>query len=269
MITSERSHQTDQNSISKYSQLPAMSIGEIVKNNFRAATLMEHYGLDFCCGGDKPLREACDERHVDLEEVTKALAKLGDPSAHDSQFLNWPIDELADYIVMKHHGYIRDQIPIIIRRLVTVEERHRYTYPELREVAKLFTVLSREITFHLQKEERILFPRIREIATLERLLDRGEGESVREAIGEMLDQTIALPIHRMIAEHETAAEMLEKIRHFTKNYRATDDHCTTLRVLYQELEAFEQDLHRHVFLENQVLFPKAILAEEKLTQAID
>jgi regulator of cell morphogenesis and NO signaling len=228
---------------------PESTIRELVAADFRSAAVFDRYGIDFCCGGGKTVAEACREHHLNagdvLEEVTRVcrLPETGAP-----RFSEWDPETLIAYIVGNHHAYVRRTLPAIeayTRKLVTVHgERH----PELHEVAHLVEAVSAEMTMHMAKEEQMLFPYIAAAAAAA----RGGDEPPLAPFGH-----IDSPIRMMEAEHEAAGAAMARIRTLTDGYAPPEDACTTYRVCLQELEVFEEDLHRHVHLENNILFPAA------------
>lgn len=232
------------------------TLGAIVGADFRAATVFEHFGLDFCCGGKRTLEEACAQRSVDVSAVVEALASLEEPVQPDVPNETWEADELTRYIVRRHHAFVREQIPVIGARLAKLRQVHGERHPELHIVNEHFEDVARELLQHLEKEEQILFPYIRSLATA--------AEQGTPAPPNMFG-TVMNPIRMMEAEHQSAGNELELVRQLTGNFRVPDDACTTYRVCFAELEAFDRDLRVHIHLENNVLFPKAVQLEATVT----
>lgn len=225
------------------------TIGDIVKGDFRAAAVFQNYGIDFCCGGKRTLAEACQARQVPatdvLNEINEACHR---PDTDVPQFGDWDTDTLIAYIVERHHGYVRRVLPVLgaySRKLVSV---HGVNHPELHEVARLVAGVDEEMTMHMAKEEKILFPYIARVA---------------EAVSQGLQPpaapfgSIDNPIRMMEADHDSTGAAVAQIRALTRDYALPADGCTTYRVCLEELETFERDLHQHVHLENNVLFPRA------------
>jgi regulator of cell morphogenesis and NO signaling len=228
------------------------TVGEIVATDFRAATVFEGFGIDFCCGGRRSLADACRTAAADPTEVMRALRALPQSDGEEDDVTRWPLDELIDYIVATHHAYVREMLPVIARHLARLQEVHGGRHPELARVAAVFDELSAEMSQHLLKEEQVLFPYVRDLV---------EHES-QGYIGRYSPfGTVANPIRMMEREHRDAADALRIIRELTGGYAAPADGCATYRVCMAELAQFERDLHRHVHLENNVLFPKTVALE--------
>jgi regulator of cell morphogenesis and NO signaling len=235
---------------------PGTTIGEIVSGDFRAAAVFQKYGIDFCCGGNRTVEDACRAKQIDatavLTEVVRECAVADDAAP---QYATWEPSALIAYIISTHHAYVRKALPAITAYTQKLSNVHGPNHPELREVERLFAGVATEMTSHMMKEERILFPFIVE---LQEAAERG-GPAPFIPFG-----TVANPIHMMEKEHESAGGAMARIRELTANYAVPEDGCTTYRVGLQELESFEQDLHAHVHLENNILFPKALKLETEL-----
>ena len=230
------------------------TIGEMVTKDYRRAQVFKNFGIDFCCGGKKTISEVCDTKGINPEQVNQALDAIGNnaPSA-ENDYLKWDIGFLADFIVNTHHQYIRDNTVFITELANKVAKVHGNTHPEVIKVATVFTGIADDLMLHIMKEERVLFPFIKELA----IVQKNGGLMHESSFGE-----VSNPIHMMEAEHEQAGEAMEEIRLLTDNFKLPEDACTSYTILYKMLAEYENDLHRHVHLENNVLFPKAILAEK-------
>lgn len=230
--------------------LQSAKIGDLVAEDYRKATVFKKFGLDFCCGGGHTITEACRRHGLDEQEVIDALIALerqGGESASEEQ--TWSLTRLADHIEETHHHYVRERIPVISEFSQKVARVHGNANPETIEIARLFDELARELSMHMRKEELLLFPYIRN-------LEAGTGfES--PAFG-----TVANPIRMMEHEHDVAGNLCKDISRLSGGYEPPAHACNTYRVLYAMLDEFEQDLHRHVHLENNVLFPKALKLEQ-------
>jgi regulator of cell morphogenesis and NO signaling len=226
-------------------------VGDIVANDFRTAAIFEGFGIDFCCGGKRSVAEACSHARIAPTVVIEALAALP-ASAGAPDAAHWPVDRLIDHIVETHHVYVRDALPRITHHLAKLASAHAERHPELAIVARTFAAISAELTQHLVKEEHILFPYVRDLAT-------------HAACGRPASPfgTVENPIRMMEREHRDAADGLETIRELTHDYTTPADGCRTYSVTMQELADFERDLHRHVHLENNVLFPRAVELESR------
>ncbi|HKT79133.1 MAG TPA: iron-sulfur cluster repair di-iron protein [Vicinamibacterales bacterium] len=230
------------------------TVGEVVAADFRAGGVFEQFGIDFCCGGRRSIAEACRTASVDPAAVRLALEALpADDGSDSGDVTRWPVDRLIEHIVEMHHGYVRAALPIIGRYLAKLVEVHGTRHPELSRVAAAFDRMGRDLWQHMLKEERVLFPYVRELAAA-----RG-GVSIRSPFG-----TVENPIRMMEREHREAGDEMRLVRELTNGYTPPSDGCTTYRVAFEELARFERDLHRHVHLENNVLFPKAVALERNL-----
>lgn len=229
------------------------TVKDYVVEDFRSAGVFEKYGLDFCCGGGVPLTEACRKKGLDPEVVARELeAATRGPGEGGPNPAGWELDVLADHIEQTHHRYVREALPVVQQHAEKVARVHGANHPEVVTIADRFASVAGELTSHMQKEELILFPYIRAMVT-----DRVAGRPVRPApFG-----SVRHPIEMMEAEHQGAGDAMADIRRLSRDFTPPDDACTTYRVLFQELAQFEADLHRHVHLENNILFPRAIALE--------
>ena len=232
------------------------TLGEIAAKDLRKAEVFKKYGLDFCCGGKKTVKEACAEKGIDVTKVEKELQQADkNPSARPLPYNDWGLDFLADYIVNTHHAYVRKTLPEIRGYALKVSQVHGGRHPELIPIQQLVEEVNRELSAHLVKEENILFPFIKEL-----VMAKDRSQSPRTAqFG-----SVQNPIHMMEEEHETAGRYMEEIRTLSNNYALPDDACASYSLLFKMLNDFEEDLHIHVHLENNILFPKAIALEKHL-----
>jgi regulator of cell morphogenesis and NO signaling len=228
------------------------TIRELVVEDFRTAAVFEKYGLDFCCGGGQPLSDACRKKGIAPEAVERDLeSAVAGPGASENPAA-WDTDTLIDHIVNVHHRYVRDILPVILQHSGKVAQVHGYNHPETEEIAGYMAQVAGEMGSHMQKEELILFPYIRELASVR----ESDGTPGPAPFG-----TVQNPIRMMETEHQSAGDAMAEVRRLSNDYTPPADACTTYRVLYQELAQFEADLHRHVHLENNILFPRAIELE--------
>ena len=219
-------------------------IGDIVTKDFRAAEVFKKAGIDFCCGGSQSLEDACRNKKLDVAEIESELEKLENSEPGSShKFNEWKLDFLCDYIVNTHHQTVMKLLPELTFYTQKIAEVHGDNHPELSEIANLFAQVDTELRQHLRNEEEVLFPSIREV------LKTNSAESKATIISE---------ITRMTGEHEFAGGAMDKINELSHHYAVPEDGCNTYRVAYKLLEQFEDDLHIHVHLENNILYPKAI-----------
>lgn len=233
------------------SPLETTALAEIVRQDFRAGAILDGYHLDFCCGGALSLAKACAQRGIDVQRVITEIEAL-DPATHKTPAGN-PV-ALIPHIIERHHNYVRQSLPQICEHLAKVVAAHGARHPELALVQSEFTKIANELQQHLLKEEQVLFPYV--IALAEAV--DGPGPPPPDMFG-----TIQNPIRMMEIEHQDASDRMVAIRELSHGYKAPADACNTYRLVFEELEAFEQDLRVHVDLENNVLFPKAVELEEE------
>jgi regulator of cell morphogenesis and NO signaling len=232
-------------------------IGDIVAGNFHTAKIFESHGLDFCCGGKKSIGDACIEKHVDAELVINELSKVEDTNQTLSRFDKWEADFLVDYIINNHHSYVLNTVSTIEHHLAKVVSAHGERHPEMAKIQGLFADLTDELLNHMQKEEKMLFPYIKKM----HMAYRNTLEMPVPPFG-----TVGNPIKMMEDEHESAGNLMKLISSLSSGYTPPQDACGTYKVLYGELKEFENDLHMHVHLENNILFPKAAWLERELNK---
>jgi regulator of cell morphogenesis and NO signaling len=237
-------------------QLENLTIKEIVTQNFQAAAVFEKHSLDFCCRGGKSIEEACREKGILSEVVYQELGQLNSTAnAETSRFFLWPPEFLIDYIVTNHHTFVASMIPVILAHTQKVASVHGERHPEVVRIAEIFSGVAQDLTRHMQKEELMLFPYIKHIAVSSRS---------NSALRTPPFGTAQNPIQMMMQEHQKAGDEMYEIRSLSNSYTPPEDACTTYRVSYQELQEFERDLHQHVHLENNILFPLAVRLESGL-----
>jgi regulator of cell morphogenesis and NO signaling len=228
----------------KETDITEMTIGEIVARDYRAASVFKEVGIDFCCGGKKSLDEACIEKGLATDTLKERLKELeSTPGTIAHNYIDWEPGFLCDYIVNTHHKYVLKSLPELVQYTHKIASVHGDRHPELLEVASLFSDINRELLQHLKNEEEVLFP------SLKRVLNSNSVEFKTIMISE---------IARLSNEHEFAGGAMDKINIITHNYQVPADGCNTYKVTLKLLEQFEDDLHTHVHLENNILFPKAL-----------
>jgi regulator of cell morphogenesis and NO signaling len=237
------------------------TVAEITLERPQAAAVFEKLGIDYCCGGGKPLAAACEVAGVNVAQVTDLLeqAAVADkPGTDDGNWTEQSLASLVRHIVEMHHTYCREEGSRLQPLLDKVVSKHREHHPELTQVQDLFTSLRNELGMHMLKEEQVLFPFI---VALEDSASR-KSISSRAPFG-----TVQNPVRMMVQEHDNAGQFLKQIRSVTRNFVVPEDACASFKTLYQGLEAFEADLHQHIHLENNLLFPRAIALEEAVQSA--
>jgi regulator of cell morphogenesis and NO signaling len=231
------------------------TIGEIVAKDFRKAEVFKKFGLDFCCGGKKTLEKACLDKGLDIIEVKKELERADTvPAQSNQKFNEWDPGFLADYIVNTHHKYVKNSMPILYEYTQKVARVHGERHPEAIEIADIFVEIMNEMTQHMIKEEQILFPYIKALAEV-----KSNGLAPEAHFG-----TVQNPIRMMEHEHDVVGTLIKQINTLTNSYNPPADACTTYRVSFAKLKEFEEDLHQHMHLENNILFPAAIALEKEL-----
>lgn len=214
-----------------------MSVADVVVQFPKALEVFNHYKIDYCCGGKRSFKEACEKAGIDSVAVWEAISQNGDDDL-TTNFKKWSPSLLVDYILDQHHTYVRDNIPLLQELLNKVCDVHGAQHPELLKLRENFIFLAEELYSHMEKEERILFPAIKMMS--------GSAQSF----------PIAQPIAVMMDEHESAGKIIKEIRRLTSNYALPSDVCTTYRIMFKKLEAFDNDLMQHIHLENNILFEK-------------
>lgn len=225
-------------------------IGKIVAENYKAASVFKSYNIDFCCNGNRSIAAASKEQNIDENVLVQQLSEiLNSKQEADIDFKTWSIDLLADYIEKKHHRYIRTKIPEITPYLDKITDVHGSSHPELYEIQELFAQSANDLTAHIKKEESIIFPYVRDM--VER---KTNGEKlIKPSFG-----SVENPIKTMHIEHDNEGVRFRRISELSNNYETPADGCGTYRVTLSLLKEFEDDLHRHIHLENNILFPAAI-----------
>lgn len=234
-------------------------IGEIVAGDYRAAGIFETSGIDFCCNGNRTIAIACKQQNIEAGKLVDELQQVLDAplSTEDavSDYKSWPLDLLADFIEKKHHRYVTTQIPVLQAFLEKINRVHGERHPELQEIKTLFDDCAGELTVHMKKEELMLFPFIRKMVKAKQAGNKG----VMAPFG-----TVQNPIQMMMHDHDLEGGRFRRIKELSNQYTAPEDGCNTYRAAFATLQAFEDDLHLHIHLENNILFPKSIELEQSV-----
>jgi regulator of cell morphogenesis and NO signaling len=227
-------------------------IGDIVAGDIRTAAVFQRHGIDFCCGGRQSLGDACAARGIASASILEELDALRrTPDASVERDAERDLDALVAHILDTHHAYLRKTMPVLIEWSRKVASAHGANHPETVAIAGHVSDLCADLEQHMFKEERILFP-----AIVGAVRERRAGRRAQHTFG-----TIANPIRMMEMEHVQAGNGLEEIRRLSAGFALPADACATFTALYRELAAFEADLHRHIHLENNILFPRALEEE--------
>jgi len=232
------------------------TIGEIVAADYRTAQVFKDHRIDFCCKGNRSVAEASIEKKIDLKELIEKLEAVQQKKSSDTtDFKTWPLDLLADYIEKKHHRYVEEKLPILKQYLHKLCQVHGDRHPELLEINEEFNQSAGELAAHMKKEEFILFPHIRKMV---------KTKESKTPLAPPHFGTVQNPVQMMMNEHTVEGDRFAKISELTNKYTPPGDACNTYRVTYALLNEFEEDLHLHIHLENNILFPKSIVMENEL-----
>jgi regulator of cell morphogenesis and NO signaling len=229
-------------------------IGELVAQNYKTASVFKKFKIDFCCNGNRTISEACERKKLDPSQLINELRNTIINVEQNMDFNSWELDLLADYIEKTHHRYVLTKIEEIKPYLNKVTRVHGEHNPELKEIEILFNQSAQELSQHLQKEEMILFPFIRNMVNSK----MEEKPLFFPHFG-----TVENPIAMMKHEHQNEGERFEKIAELSNQYTPPSHACNTYRVTFALLKEFEDNLHQHIHLENNILFPKAIKMEKE------
>ncbi len=231
-------------------------VGEVVAEDYRAAAVFQKFGIDFCCKGNISIDEACSLQNLMTEDVMRELKILfASDNKQPADYQSWSPAFLADFILETHHRYVKEKTPVIMSYLNKLSQKHGGRHPELLEINKLFSDSATELASHMYKEEQILFPRIRQLAAM-------TSDAPQDLL--MTSSILNGPIKNMMDEHENEGDRFRKIDALTDHYQPPADACNTYKVTYALLREFENDLHLHIHLENNILFPKAVQMEKEL-----
>jgi len=233
----------------KDSDLISSRIGDIVADNYHSAGVFKEFGIDFCCGGGVSLKKACEKRNIDIARVVAKLNLLHKSDVESDQNYNaWEPGYLIDHIEKTHHNFVKTKTVEIAAYAEKVARVYGERNPENIEIYQKFVALSGELLSHLESEEKRVFPLIRTIFEA-----RMRGEKISEEITDSLRKELDL----MEKEHEDAGDIMKEIRELSHQFTPPADACKTYQILYLNLAGFEEDLHKHVHLENNILFKKA------------
>lgn len=234
------------------------TVGQIAVKDLRKAEVFKKYGIDFCCGGKKTVRQICAEKGIDASLVEKELQEVGNQQkTNNHNFDDWNIDFLADYITNTHHSYVRKYLPEMVAYATKIASVHGGRHPELLEIKNLVNEIDEELTEHMIEEEKVLYPKIKNIVTA-----KNSGQPLSpdgKDLGELVES--------LEKEHDFIGRAFDKIRALSANYALPEDACASYSLTFKMLQEFEDDLHIHIHLENNILFPKAVKMEKELAKA--
>jgi len=234
-------------------------ITEIVAEDYRASYVFQKHNIDYCCGGKLPLHVACELRGLDTDSIKRELQESMRVIQLSSSinFLNWNIDFLIDYIINVHHTYLAVNFPEICETMQRFTNGHVSKYPHLAELLTTVYALRDELLPHIEEENQIIFPYIKQIV---------HAYESREPYASLLVKTLRKPLYQLSQQEQELKASLMQIRAITENYMPPANACLTHRVSFARLKELDNDLAQHLYLENDILFPKAIQIEKELLQ---
>jgi regulator of cell morphogenesis and NO signaling len=231
------------------------TVGEIAAKDMRKAEVFKKYGIDFCCGGKKSVKQACEEKGVDVTVVEAELQNPTQQVQSANNYNAWEPDFLADYIYNQHHIYYYNEVPRIQEVFAKVVGHHGSNHLELKYLYQLFGELLQELNVHFMREEKVVFPFIKALVAAKR-------SGNRDALNSQ--PSLTEPVRMMEVDHEAAGDILHEMKQVANNYNPPADACNSYQFLYKKLNDLDEDLHQHIHLENNILFPKALKLEQEL-----
>jgi regulator of cell morphogenesis and NO signaling len=237
--------------------MTAKTVRELAVENPAATRIFEKFGIDYCCGGGQSLEQACHKANVPMDQVLDTLEMAEETARSARQLRDWsrePLSELMAHIRNTHHKYTREETARLTALIQKVCSVHGKNHPELFEIQATFNALVQELGTHLMKEEMVLFPYIERME---------EAVIQNEPVIPAPFGTVQNPVNMMEHEHDSAGNALRELRKASQDYKAPADGCVSYQTLYQALADFEADLHQHIHLENNILFPRAIVMERR------
>jgi regulator of cell morphogenesis and NO signaling len=233
----------------------SMTLADLAATSLSAVRVLENHGLDYCCGGKQALDQACAAKGMNPEAIMREIDEARQSTEAGRDWQTAPLGELVQHIVSTHHEYLKLDLPVLNQRLDKVVSVHGSRDPKvLPRMAEVFAALRAELETHMHKEEAILFPFIEQY---------GRAEVQNRPVPPVPFGSIANPIAMMEREHDSAGDALGELRKLTGNYELPSYACSTVRALYEGLQVLESDLHVHIHLENNILFPRAIALEKR------
>lgn len=231
------------------------TVAEIVTQNIKTAHIFKKYGIDFCCGGGITVEKACAKNNVDFSTLENDLKNMDAAVPNVLNYDSWDLDFLADHIVNVHHKYVTENSTLLMGYATKVATVHGHHYTEVVKINDLVLDVIKELAVHMKKEELILFPFIKQVVL---------ASKIKSKLKPAHFGNVTIPIQMLEDEHEKAGDIFKNIAKLSNNYTPPDEACNTFKALYSKLKEFEQDLHHHIHLENNILFPKVIKLEQQL-----
>lgn len=235
------------------------TVGEITAKDIRTAPIFTKHGIDFCCAGRKSLRQACEEKGISLSEIREELDSITGAAENNLDYAGWDAVFLSDFIYNQHHKFFYREDLAIKELMQKVVARHVETYPFLNELRRGYTLLSIDLHAHFKKEEQLVFPYIKTLAEVKLNKNSSLLATVTPLVG---------PLQLMESDHEEVGEVLRTIHILTNGYVHPIDACSSFKLLYRKLQDLEKDLHLHIHLENNILFPAALQLESEANHVV-
>jgi regulator of cell morphogenesis and NO signaling len=239
-----------------------LAVSDIVKSDFRTADVFRKYGIEYCCGGKWPLKTACELKGAPYSDVYEDLERATRNNAvpPTTDFTNWSVNFLTDYIVNIHHDYLKKNLPLVQEHILRFAEGHRKKFSYVDDLLQTIQQLTRDLVPHLQQEEEVIFPYVRRIS---------HAYSSKESYASLLVRTLRKPVEDIMHyEHALVLKAMLHLRHLKNNYRLPDGACISHSVVFHKLKELDNDLAQHMYLENEVLFPRAIAMEKELLHKV-
>jgi regulator of cell morphogenesis and NO signaling len=229
------------------------TVGSIVTQNIGAAKILDRYGIDFCCGGSKTLVDACQEKNIRIDDLLEELTSMKQNNNELSpNFDAMKLDDLTHYIENFHHKYTSESILFINAHMNKLILAHGINHPDLEHIKMIFDDISDHLTIHMKREELMLFPYIQKIVRVG-----------KDAVGRSVFGEVEKPISGLMDDHEVEGERFRRLQNLTNYYTVPPDGCNTFKATYAAMKELETDLHIHIHLENNILFPKALALEKE------
>ena len=247
----------------KMENLERLTVAEIVAANWKTSDVFKKNGIDFCCGGKVKLPDICKKKGIRYDVMKEELSKVIQLAQEDDENANFntmDLDALADHIVNTHHKYLEEAHNTILQYSDKVARVHGEGHPEVVQINRLFHTMVRELNSHVDREESVLFPYIRQMAQVKK-----GSECVSKT---PCFRSIQQPIGMMRHEHDRAGDVIKEIAALSNNFTPPAGACNTFRVMYSMLNEYQDDLFKHVHLENNILFPKAIALEKEIPDPV-
>ena len=233
------------------------TVAQIVTQNIKASHIFKKYNIDFCCGGGVSLDQICQKNEIEYDVLVNEIRNYTTNQDMQHDYDAWPLNILIEHIIEVHHKYVEENLPLLLQYAEKVVKVYGHHYHEVVEIYQLIQMAAKDLSAHMMKEEVVLFPFIKKLILAEK-------EHLDVEVPHF--NTVINPIHLMEDEHETVGNIFKEIARLSNNYSPPEDACNTFKALYDKLDEFEQDLHTHIHLENNILHPKATSLEKRIRE---